>query len=123
MIELNSEILAKTFELKEILVNSNLYKNLKQKENNMMNDKDCFNLLCTYQNAQDKYNDARRFEKYGSDVKNAQKELSDIKQKVDENSLVREYNQAYKEMKKELKKIEKIIFKDIIKERKEISIE
>ena len=123
VIKLNSDILAKTFELKEMLMNSDTYMQLKECEKNMLDDKECFILLNAYQLAQGKYNDAKRFEKYGGKVEEAQKELSELKLKVDENQLVKEYNKSYKEMRKELKKIESIIFKDIVKERKEISLE
>ena len=119
----NSEILTKVFELKDKIVNSFLYTNLKEKEKRMLDDEECFKLLSLYQEKQTEYNEAKRFEKYGSDVNKASKELSEIKIKVDSNKFVKEYNEAYKLMCKELKKIEKIIFKDIFKERKEIEIE
>ena len=92
VIKLNSDILAKTFELKEMLVNSDTYMQLKECEKNMLDDKECFTLLNAYQLAQGKYNDAKRFEKYGGKVEEAQKELSELKLKVDENQLVKAYN-------------------------------
>ena len=119
----NSEILALTFRLKEEIMSSELYKDLKNKEKKMLEDENCSNLLYLYQEAQNKYNEAKRFEKYGSDVSKASKELSEIKQKVYENDLIKAYNDSFKKMNKELKRLEKIIFKDIIKERKEIEIE
>jgi len=119
----NSEIIALTFKLKEEIVNSDLYKNLKEKERRMLEDEECSKLLHTYQVKQNEYNEAKRFEKYGSDVDGVSKELSEIKYKVDENKFVKEYNEAYKKINKELKNIEKIIFKDIVKERKEIVLE
>ena len=57
----------------------------------MINDEDCFSLLNAYQLAQDKYNEAKRFEKYGGKVEEAQKELSEIKKVVNENKFVKEY--------------------------------
>lgn len=120
---MNSEILAKAFELKEKMINSDIYKELKNKEKNMLDDKECFALLNAYQLAQDKYNEAKRFEKYGGKVEETQKELSEVKKKVYENKYVKEYNFAYKKMLKELNEIEKIIFKDIIREKKVINIE
>ena len=119
----NSEILALTFKLKEEIINSELYKDLKDKEKKMMEDEETSKLLLLYQDAQSKYNEAKRFEKYGGDVDKASKELSEIKSKVYENKFVNEYNEAFKKMKKQLKRIEGIVFKDIIKERKEIEIE
>lgn len=121
--KLNSEILAKTFELKEKMISSDTYKELKEKEQKMINDQEAFSLLNLYQSVQDKYNEAKRFEKYGGNVENAQKELMDVKKKVYENEYVKEYNLAYRKMQKELNDIEKILFKDIIKERKVINIE
>lgn len=119
----NSEIIAKVFELKEKIIKSYLYKDLKEKEKKMMEDDECSKLLCQYQNIQSKYNEAKRFEKYGSDIVTVSKELSEIKCKVNENKLVKEYNEAFRKMNKQLKNIEKIIFKDITKERKEIELE
>ena len=119
----NSEILAKTFELKEKICSSELYKDMKEKEKKMLENEECFKLLCKYQATQSKYNEAKRFEKYGGNVSEASKEFSEIKYMVDENKFVKEYNEAYKKMKKELKRIENIVFQDIIKERKEIEIE
>lgn len=119
----NSEILGKVFDLKEKFINSELYVELKRKEKEMLDNEECSKLLYLYQNVQSKYNEAKRFEKYGSDLKLASKELSEIKCKVEENYFVKEYNECYKRVKKELKRIEKILFKDIIKERKEIDIE
>ena len=119
----NSDILSKVFDLKDQIVNSELYIELKDKEKKMLEDEECSKLLYLYQDAQSKYNEAKRFENYGSDLGKASKELSDIKVKVEENKFVKEYNECYKKMKKELKKIEKILFKDIVKERKEIEIE
>lgn len=119
----NSDILRKVFELKDMLVDSELYKRVKLAEEKMMKDETCFILLNTYQDVQKEYNEAKRFEKYGSDVLSVQKQLSDIKKKVNENELVIKYNEVYKEMKKELKKIEKMLFKDIIEERKEMLAE
>ena len=119
----NSEILALTFKLKEEIINSELYKDLKDKEKKMLEDEECSKLLYLYQDAQSKYNEAKRFEKYGSDMEKVSGELSEIKKKVYENKFVKEYNAAFKKMNKELKRIEGIIFKDIIKERKEIEIE
>jgi cell fate (sporulation/competence/biofilm development) regulator YlbF (YheA/YmcA/DUF963 family) len=119
----NCDILALSYCLKDELLNSELYKNLKEKEQIMLEDKDCSMLLCAFQQLKNEYNEAKRFEKYGSDIDGVQKRLSELKYKLDENKLVRDYNLAYKEMRKKLKQIEKIVFKDIIKERKEIEIE
>lgn len=119
----NVDILKKVYDLKDKIIVSDIYVELKEKEKKMLDDNECSRLLSLYQEAQSKYNEAKRFENYGGDVERASKELSNIKVKVEENKLVKEYNESYKRMKKELKKIERILFKDIIKERKEIEIE
>lgn len=119
----NSEILSKVFDLKDQIVSSELYIELKNKEKKMLEDEECSKLLYLYQDAQCKYNEAKRFENYGSDMAKVSEELSKIKAKVEENKFVKEYNECYKKMKKELKRIEKILFKDLVKERKEIEIE
>lgn len=89
----------------------------------MIEDEECFRLLMEYQNSQSRYNEAKRFEKYGGDILNAQKKLSDVKFLVDENVLVKEYNQVYKEFVMRIRKIENILFKDIIKEKLVVDIE
>lgn len=119
----NSEIIAKTFELREKLLNSEVYKILKEKEKEMVDNEECFKLLSDFQCAKDKYNDAKRFEKYGGNIEESQRELSKIKRQLSENKYVKTYNEAYRKMIEQLRNIEKIIFKDIIKERKEIKIE
>ena len=119
----NIDILSKVLDLKDQIVNSDLFIELKDKEKKMLENEECSNLLLLYQDIQGQYNEAKRFEKYGSDVQTAGKQLSDIKIKVEENKFVKEYNECYKKMKKELKRIEKILFKDIVKDRKEIEIE
>lgn len=119
----NSDILSLAFLLREKLINSNLYSDLKEKEKIMLEDEKCFELLNEYQRVQDEYKDAKRFEKYGSNVDQVQKKLSEIKYKVDENTLVKDYSLAYKKMNKKLKEIEKIIFNGIIKEKREILLE
>ena len=64
----NSEILAKVFQLKDMIVENELYKDLKIKEKEMMDNDECFNLLCLYQNVQSKYNEAKRFENFGVNI-------------------------------------------------------
>ena len=119
----NSEILALTFDLKDKIVSCEVYKDLKTKEKRMMEDENCSRLLGAFQQIKEEYKAAKRFEKYGSDVSCIQQRLSELKRELDNNELVKEYTLAYKKMKKELKQIERIIFKDIIKEKREIEIE
>lgn len=119
----NSEILGLVFELKESIVNGDLYISLKEKEKNMINDEDCFKLLNLYQSVQEEYNNAKRFENYGGKVAEAQKKLGEIKKKVHENPLVIEYNAAYKKLIRELDEIQSILFKDIIATKRKIIIE
>lgn len=119
----NVEILEKVFELRDKIVNSELYIDLKDKEKKMLDDEECLKLLYLYQEKQSEYNEAKRFENYGSDIGAVSKELSCVKVMVEENRLVKEYNESYKNMKKKIKIIEKVLFEDIVKERKEIEIE
>ena len=119
----NSEILSLTYDLKDKIIESDLYKELKEKEKKMLEDNECMKLLIAFEQLKEEYEQAKRFEKYGSDVASVQKRLSEIKFKVDENELVKDYNFAYKKLKNKLKEIEKIVFKDIIEKRKEIVIE
>ena len=119
----NSEILSLTYDLKDKIIESDLYKELKEKEKKMLEDNECMKLLSAFEQLKEEYEQAKRFEKYGSDVASVQKRLSEIKFKVDENELVKDYNFAYKKLKNKLKEIEKIVFKDIIEKRKEIVIE
>ena len=119
----NSEILSLTYDLKDKIIESDLYKDLKEKEKKMLEDEECMKLLISFENIKEEYEQAKRFEKYGSDLASVQKRLSEIKYMVDENELVKEYNLAYRRLKKKLKEIEKIVFKDIIKPKKEILIE
>lgn len=118
----NVDILKKVFDLKDQIMCSELYIELKDKEKKMLEDEACSKLLYLYQDIQNKYNDAKRFENYGSNIEGVSRELSDIKVKVEDNKFVKEYNECFKKVKKELKKIEKILFDDIVKERKEIEL-
>lgn len=120
---MENNILELTFELKDIILESEVYKELVNSERKMLEDKDCFSLLNEYDKVKDEYNEAKRFEKYGCDVASVQKKLSEIKYKVDENKFVKDYIRCYKNLKKQLKIIEKILFKDIIGEKKEMYIE
>lgn len=118
-----TEIMVKTYELKEQFINSDVYVDMKNKEKLMLEDKECFDLLCLYQDKQHEYNEAKRFEKYGSDVSKIGEELQVIKSKVYNNKYVKEYNDAYKNVNKIVKDIERIIFEDIIENKKQINIE
>ena len=119
----NSDILSLVYELKDQLLNSDLYKDMKSKEERMFLDKECARLLSCFQQLKDEYREAKRFEKYGSNVEKVQKRLSEVKYQLDENTLVKEYNEAYKKMKVALKDLERNLFKDIIEDKKEIEIE
>lgn len=118
----NSEIISMAYELKDRILDSELYKRLKESEKKMLEDEKCSALLQQYQHIKDEYDNAKRFEKYGGNVEFFQKKLSEIKYKVDENEFVKEYNLIFKKMQSELSEIENIIFKDIIKEKRVISL-
>ena len=118
-----SDILALAFELKDKVLESDLYKDLKEKEKRMFEDEECSKILYEFQVAKSQYEEEKRFEKYGSNPESTYQKLSEIKYKLDENKCVKEYNLAYKKMKKRLREIEKIVFKDIVSEKKVIEIE
>lgn len=115
------DILLDTYDLKEDLNNSKLYKIMIEKEKEMLEDQDTFVLLNKYQKAKDEYEQSLRFKEYDETYKVKQKQLYEIKILVDTNEFVKQYNKAYKEFSLLLKKIEKEIFKDII-EKKGINI-
>lgn len=112
---MNSDILALVFDLKDKIIKSDLYIDLKNKEKIMLDDIICSKLLYEFQKAQDNYNESKRFEKYGSNIQEFQKILSEKKSQVYENKLVKEYLNAYNKFKIKLKEIEKIIFENITK--------
>lgn len=100
-------------EINLIIKNSEEYKAAKAAESLMMNDTMTVELLVKYQNKQKEYNDAIRFEAYGSDVSKVQKELADIKYQVDTNKYVMEYNRCYKKVKDILDDVTKRILDGI----------
>ena len=108
-----SDILSDAFKLREIILQSDLYLDMKEKEMKMLEDEEVSNLLYLFENLKEEYGQAKRFEKYGADVSLVQKKLSEVKYKLYENSLVKAYNLAYKKMKVQLKYIEDIILEDI----------
>lgn len=120
---MENNILSLVFDLKDEIVKSELYKDLKEKEKEMINNQECFKLLHSFQILQDEYKQAKRFEKYGANTENILQKLSNLKILIDENKHVKEYNIAYKKMRKKIKEIEKIILKDITERKQEINIE
>ena len=100
-------------EIKNIIIESDEYKAAKEAETKMINDPETIRLLSLYQQKQQEYNDALRFEEYGSDVETIRKQLAEIKLMVDSNVLVTEYNRKYKAVKEILDTATKNILKDI----------
>ena len=109
---INTEILAKVYELKEKLINSDEYKKVKNTEKEM--EEKCSSILIKYNYLFDEYNNAIRFINYGSDVESVQKQLAACKLELDNNEYVKEYKKAYKDMNVLLKRLENIIFDGII---------
>lgn len=101
--------------LNKLIKDNSKYIELKKKEKSMLEDEETFKLLMDYQNKQSEYNDAIKYEKYGSNPELKRKELADLKYKVDTNVLVMEYNNAYKEMKNILDQVSNIVFEGVIK--------
>ena len=108
----STEITAKIYKLKELILNCQEYKEVKEKEK-LMEDK-CGNLLIKYNYLFNEYNEALRFKDYGSDVESKQKSLYECKKELDDNIYVKEYRKAYKKMNVILKNIENILFEGII---------
>lgn len=109
---LNTLVLAKVYELKDLLLESNEYKNVKKKEQLM--EENCQNILIRYNYLFEEYNQALRFEKYGSDVNKIQKELNECKKELDRDEYIKDYRKAYKEIDKLLKSIQNTIFDKLI---------
>lgn len=101
--------------LNKLIKDNSKYIELKKKEKSMLEDEETLKLLMDYQNKQSEYNDAIKYEKYGSNPELKRKELADLKYKVDTNVLVMEYNNAYKEMKNILDQVSNIVFEGVIK--------
>ena len=112
---INTEIIIKTYELKDKILNSKEYKEVKEKEKEM--EDNCSLLLIKYNRLFNEYNEAIRFKDYGSDVNKAQKELANCKKELDENNYVKEYRNSFKKMNKILKDIEKELFNELISKR------
>ncbi len=108
-----SDILSTTFKLKETILKSELYLDMKEKEKKMLENQEVSKLLLLFDSLKEEYSQVKRFEKYGSDVSLVQKKLSEVKYQLDENSFVKAYNLAYKKMKAQLKCVEECIFEDI----------
>jgi len=113
---IDTKILELTYELKDMLINSEEYKDVKEKEKVM--EENCTSLLIKYNSLMDEYNNAIRFEKYGSDVDKARKKLAECKMELDTNEYVKSYKNAYKKMNKLLSSLEDIIFDGIIENNK-----
>lgn len=101
--------------LNKLIKDNSKYIELKKKEKSMLEDEETLKLLMDYQNKQSEYNDAIKYEKYGSNPELKRKELADLKYKVDTNVLVMEYNNAYKEMKNILDQVSNIVFEGVLK--------
>lgn len=115
-----TDILTKVYELKDKLLNSEEYKNVKEKERLM--EENCNSLLIKYNYLFNEYNQALRFKDYGSDVTKAQRELNECKKELDNNEYVKEYRSAYKKMTKLLNDVEMNIFQNLI-DKKYINID
>lgn len=85
-------------------------------------EENCTDLLIKYNNLFEEYNQALRFKDYGSNVSQAQKNLSEVKFELDENNYVKEYKKAYKSITRLLQGIEKDLFRGLI-ENKYINID
>ena len=114
----NTQIISKVYDLKQMILNSNEYKQVKEKEKVM--EENCASILVRYSNIFNEYNEALRFKDYGANVNEVQKRLHLCKLELDENIYVKEYKEAYKKMNELLGEIEGILFASIIENKKEL---
>ncbi|MDD3383484.1 MAG: YlbF family regulator [Bacilli bacterium] len=113
MIE-KSDIIEKAYKLREVIKNNQLIKNTKELEKKMLEDEKVIKMIMKFQNAQDDYNNALRF----NDTKIGlySKKLANIKEELYEFPLVKEYLISYKKSQKYLKDIADELFSNLIEE-------
>lgn len=103
------QIQSLAFELRELLLESNEYKKVKEIEKRLL-DKE-WNLITDFKKAEQDYNDSI---KYGYYEEKYLTNLQKSKEILYSNPLTREYFDALKEMNKLLHEISEGIFKDIV---------
>ena len=98
------------YKLNEELLKDEIILLVKEKEMIMNNNHDFIRLVIAYDTLKSEIND---LEKYGLETNEKQKELFNLKYRIDTLDVVKEYNEAYKKAKEYLNKIANEVFKDI----------
>ena len=93
-----------SYKLHDELLNSNEYKNLKEKEHLMLSDLSLNKLINSYHELLAK--------SYNDKSKELLKEIHSIKLKLDENELVINYKKAYKEYQLLIANVTEVVFQD-----------
>lgn len=98
------------YKLNEELLKDEMILNVREKEEIMNNDHEFITLIMTYDALKSEIND---LERYGLDTKEKQKELHELRYKIDTLEVVKNYNEAYSKAREYLAKIANEVFKDI----------
>jgi len=98
------------YKLNEELLKDEIILDVKEKEKIMVNNNEFIKLIMYYDTLKTEIND---LERYGIDSKEKQKQLFELKYKIDTLEVVKNYNQAYLRAKEYLTQIAKEVFSDI----------
>ena len=98
------------YKLNEELLKDEIILNVKEKERIMNNNHNFIVLIMSYDALKAEIND---LERYGLDSKEKQKQLFELKYKIDTLEVVKEYNEAYSRAREYLATIAKEVFSDI----------
>lgn len=98
------------YKLNEELLKDEIILKVKEKENIMNNNYEFIRLIMHYDSLKTEINDLERFNFV---TKEKQKELFELKYKIDTLKVVKEYNEAYLKAKDYLTMIAKTVFSDI----------
>ena len=107
------------FKLNEELLKDDIILDVKEKEEIMNNNLEFIKLIVAYDTLKTEINDLERF---NVDIKDKQKVLYELKLKIDNLKVVKDYNDAYKKAREYLKKVAEIAFDNIDEELKLNSI-
>lgn len=105
------ELLKEVLQLKDLLKEDEVIKQVHIKEELMLNDEITQGLIFRYQQAMSLYNDALR---YNLEITGYQKDLSKAKEELYSSKLVKEYLEALKKANEYLERIKEELFEDII---------
>ena len=98
------------YKLNEELLKDEIILEVKEKESIMNNNYEFIMLIMSYDALKAEVND---LERYGLDTKEKQKELHELRYKIDTLEVVKNYNEAYSKARIYLKEVANEVFKDI----------